>query len=87
MLEPGPIWDGAVKGALVPLVVVLLAPDCYNCEGFYATTVAIGAGIGLGIDAAFGPKTLYVAAARPRKVGLAPILGRDWRGISASIRF
>jgi hypothetical protein len=35
--------------------------DCVGMAGVYATTAGIGAGIGLGIDAAFGPKRLYRA--------------------------
>ena len=63
--RPGPIWDGAIKGALVGLIPALvLTKSCHDCYGngpAAATMIGIGAGIGLGIDAAFGPKTLYRA--------------------------
>jgi hypothetical protein len=90
--RPGPIWDGAVKGALVALVPVALfaAAECSGCElgSAYATITAIGAGIGLGIDAAWGPKTVYRNRGESRKVTLAPILGsKGRRGVAASIRF
>jgi hypothetical protein len=89
--RPGPIWDGAVKGALVALVPVVLvaAAECYDCElgSAYAGMMGIGAAIGLGIDAAWGPKTVYRNRGASRKVALAPIAGRNRRGIAASIRF
>ena len=61
--KPGPIWDGAIKGAAVGLVAMALAlsslSSCTGCGPLYLTGAGIGAGIGLGVDAAFGPKTLY----------------------------
>jgi hypothetical protein len=61
--RPGPIWDGAVVGALVALIpVVMLNHECHLCTGngpASAMFLGIGAAAGLGIDAAFGPKTLY----------------------------
>jgi hypothetical protein len=63
--RPGPIWDGALKGALVGLIpALILTNSCHYCSGngqAAAVMIGIGAGIGLGIDAAFGPKTLYRA--------------------------
>jgi hypothetical protein len=63
--RPGPIWDGAVKGAAIGLIpALILTSACKGCSGNgQAATfmIGIGAGIGLGIDAAFGPKTLYRA--------------------------
>ena len=89
--RPGPIWDGAVKGALVALIPVALfaAAECYGCElgGAYASITAIGAGIGIGIDAAWGPKTVYRNRGESRRITFAPVIGRDRRGVSASIRF
>jgi hypothetical protein len=90
--RPGPIWDGAVKGAAVALVPVLLiaAAECYDCGlgGAQAAILAIGAGIGIGIDAAWGPKTVYRNRGESRKVTLAPIVGsKGRRGVAASIRF
>jgi len=88
--RPGPIWDGALKGALVALVPVgIIAANCHSCgagDG-YATTIVIGAGIGLGIDAAWGPKTVYRNRGESRKVTLVPVVGKSRRGLAASIRF
>jgi hypothetical protein len=91
VLRPGPIWDGAVKGALVALVPVglIIAADCYDCNygGAFAVITAIGAGIGIGIDAAWGPKTVYRNRGESRKVTFVPVIGKDRRGLAASIRF
>ena len=89
--RPGPIWDGAVKGALVALVPIglIASVDCYDCGlgGAYAAILAMGAGIGLGIDALWGPKTVYRNRAASRRVALVPVIGKDRRGFAASIRF
>jgi hypothetical protein len=89
--RPGPIWDGAIKGAVVALVPVALfaAAECSGCElgGAYAAITAIGAGIGIGIDAAWGPKTVYRNRGEARNVTLAPVIGKGRRGMAASIRF
>ena len=37
--------------------------------------------------AAFGPKTVFRGSAQPPRVSLAPIVGRDRRGVAASFRF
>ena len=49
--------------------------------------MGIGAGIGLGIDAAWGPKTIYRRTGAPRTLAIAPIAGNGRRGVAASIRF
>jgi hypothetical protein len=87
--RPGPIWDGAVKGALAAGVPawIMGANDCYRCGGIIATIAAIGAGIGVGIDAAWGPKTVYRNRGPVRKVTVVPVIDRGRRGIAASIRF
>src|SRR5215208_5185269 len=89
--RPGPIWDGAVKGALVALIPVglIAAAECYDCDlgGPSALIMAMGAGIGLGIDAAWGPKTVYRNRGESRRVTFVPVIGRQRRGIAASIRF
>jgi len=91
VLKPSHIWDGAVKGAVVGLIPPLffLAEDCYDCGvgPFTVFTVSIGAAIGLGIDALSGPKTLYRKDVARSRVSLAPIIGRDRRGVLASVRF
>jgi hypothetical protein len=89
--RPGPIWDGAVKGAFVALVPVLLvaAAECSGCElgGAYAAMIGIGAGAGIGIDALWGPKTVYRNSGVGRRMSLVPVIGKDRRGFAASIRF
>lgn len=89
--RPGPIWDGAVKGALVALVPVALiaAAECSGCElgGAYASILGIGSAIGLGIDAAWGPKTVYRNRGQSRSVAIVPVIGGGRRGFAASIRF
>lgn len=88
--RPGPIWDGAIKGAAVALVpVLLIGSACSGCDlgGPMAAITAIGAGIGIGIDAAWGPKTVYRNRGQSRKVTLVPVIGRERRGFAASIRF
>lgn len=91
VLRPGPIWDGAVKGALVALipVTVIGLAECYGCDlgGALVAITAIGAGIGIGIDAAWGPKTVYRNRGESRKFTLAPVIGRNRGGFAASIRF
>jgi hypothetical protein len=89
--RPGPIWDGAVKGAAIALVPALLvmAIDCYgSCGlgGVAGAIVGIGAGAGIGIDALWGPKTVYRNRGA-RRVALVPVIGKDRRGMAASIRF
>ena len=90
--RPGPIWDGAVKGAVIGaiaawLVGASLGEDCTGCGEAIVTSAVIGAGIGIGIDAAWGPKTVYRNHGGSRKVTLAPVIGKSRRGLAASIRF
>lgn len=64
--RPAHLWDGAVKGAVVALAIVgfTAAATCNGCTGlapFMAMTTAIGAGIGVGIDALFPPRRIYRA--------------------------
>ena len=87
----GPIWDGAVKGAIIGVIpIILVATDCHGCglAPAAAMSAAIGAGIGVGIDALFGPRTVYRSGQPPSKtVRLMPMLNRDRKGLSAAIAF
>ena len=89
--RPAPIWDGAVKGAVVAIVPVWIFTASCDCgsppAGFVALVAGIGGAIGLGIDAAWGPKTVYRGTSAPRTLALAPIAGKGRRGVAASIRF
>jgi len=89
--KPAHLWDGAIKGAVIGAIPALIniGADCYDCnEGpFAAFSIGLGAGIGVGIDALFGPKTLFRRDAGQSRLSLAPVVGRDRRGFSASIRF
>lgn len=93
VLKPGHLWDGAIKGAAIgalPVLAVTLAEDCYDCgfTGAVAISGLIGAGIGVGIDALFGPKTVFRNnQAHTSRLSLAPIVGRNRRGVAAAIRF
>src|SRR5262245_44716013 len=83
VLKPGHLWDGAIKGAIVGAIPALIniGMDCYDCmEGeFAALSISMGAGIGVGIDALFGPKTVFRGERRASRVSLAPILGTHGR--------
>jgi hypothetical protein len=87
--KPGPIWDGAVKGALGFLVPSLIVQQkcsyCTDAKGVASSTV-FGAIFGLGIDAAIGPKTVYRRDAQSR-ITLVPLVGSDRRGFAATFRF
>jgi hypothetical protein len=87
----GPIWDGAVKGALIGVApVLIIAANCHDCGLGPAAAIygAMGAGIGVGIDALFGPRTVY-RAERPGAVTvrLVPSLHKDRKGLNAAISF
>jgi hypothetical protein len=89
--RPAPIWDGAVKGAAIAIVPVGIFTASCDCgappAGFVVMVGGIGAAIGLGIDAAWGPKTLYRGSGARRTLAIAPIAGKGRRGVAASIRF
>jgi hypothetical protein len=87
--RPDPLWDGAVKGAVVALVPVFLHGECEGCSRVWDNVLflAAGAGIGMSLDAVRGPKTVYRNRSGSRTMTLVPIIGRDHRGFSASIRF
>ena len=89
--KPGPIWNGAIVGALsAALPTALLcaaADDATGCGELILGVTAIGAGIGLGIDAAIPPRTLYRRPAGTSKVGLVPVVGKDRQALFATLRF
>lgn len=83
------LWDGAVKGAAIGLIpaVLSLLPECVGCPraGKFAGLLALSSALGLAIDAANGPDTVY--RGRSRRVAIAPVLGRGRAAAIASIRF
>ena len=89
--KPDRMWDGAIKGAALGVIPAVLfgALDCDDCVpgALAALSIGVGAGVGFGIDALFGPKTVFRGSAQPPRLALAPIVGRDTRGVSASFRF
>ena len=88
--KPGHLWDGAIKGAAVGLIPALIniGIDCYDCmeAEFTALCVTVGAAAGVGIDALFGPKTIYRRQSAAR-VAFAPVMSRHARGVAVSFRF
>jgi hypothetical protein len=89
--KPAHLWDGAIKGAAVALIPVALfaAAECYDCgEGQFAMlALSIGAAAGVGIDALSGPKTIYRRDATRSRIALAPVIGRERKGLAVSLRF
>jgi hypothetical protein len=87
--RPEPMWDGGVKGALLALVPISVHAECEGCRRiWYNTQVLItGAAIGLAIDAACGPRTVYRNRGGSPRMTLVPVIDRDRRGFAASIRF
>lgn len=90
----GPIWDGALIGfgvGLAPVLVVMVGNrehGCFVCGELALMTGGIGAGIGLGIDAAFGPKRVYRSpGSRRAGVTISPVIGRDRKGAVLALRF
>jgi hypothetical protein len=64
--RPDPVWDGAVKGALIPLI--FWAVFCHECDAEPMLRAAAGYGlIGLTWDSLDGnTKTIYAGGPRPR---------------------
>ena len=89
--KPDHLWDGAIKGAAFGIIPAVLfgALDCDDCVpgALAALSIGAGAGAGFAIDALMGPKTIFGGDGRRSRVGLAPIVGRDRRGVLASFRF
>lgn len=83
---------GALVGAAVGGVTVAVAAgidDDYSAGGLvgaFLLDTAIGAGVGLAIDAAKGPKTLYQAQ-RAARISVAPMLGARRKGVVLNVSF
>src|ERR1044071_1657390 len=85
--KPDRMWDGAIKGAALGVIPAVLfgALDCDDCVpgALAALSIGVGAGVGFGIDALFGPKTVFRGRTAPPRLALTPIVGRDTRGVAA----
>jgi uncharacterized membrane protein len=90
----GPLWNGALIGAAVPTVIIGLAVAEWGCESGCAAAFAfygaLGAGVGVGIDALVkGNVTVFEGPASntKAKLVLTPMLGRTRKGVLCSIAF
>lgn len=87
----GSLWNGLLIGFGAGAIPGLLVEDCTGCASAGEVAMlfgGIGAGIGLGIDAAFGPKRVYRAPAAGRSaVTFVPVLGATRKGALLAVRF
>lgn len=91
------IRNGTLIGAVIGVGVGVAGmtamcadgPDCGPALSVVAMTAGIGAAIGAGIDAFVGKggKVLYQAPQGTRRLRIAPLIGRDAKGISGSMSF
>jgi hypothetical protein len=89
------VWNGALIGAGAAvasgLFLCTLTEPWANCRddvGPMFRIGALGAGIGIGIDALIrGRKTLYEAVPGSRQLRAAPIVDRRARGLQVSLSF
>ncbi|RPI51242.1 MAG: hypothetical protein EHM55_19405 [Acidobacteria bacterium] len=91
--------DRLINGALIGagaavasgLFLCRLTETWENCRddvGPMLRIGAIGAGIGIGLDALIrGRKTIYEAAPGTAQLRAAPLIGRDARGVRVSLSF
>ena len=92
------LWNGVIigagLGALVGTLVSFAVSDCSECSGFNVPLTfgvlgaGAGAGIGAGIDA--WRETRSTVRLAPNTIGrltVSPVLGKDVKGIVATIRF
>jgi hypothetical protein len=91
--------DSLINGALIGagaavasgLVLCTLTEPWENCRddvGPMMRIGAIGAGVGIGIDALVrGRRTIYAAAHGSARLRAAPIISRHVRGLQVSLRF
>jgi hypothetical protein len=91
----GPLWNGALIGAAVPVTLFGIAwasydgGDCSGCAPVLLLWSGIGAGIGVGIDALVkGDITVMrTDAAGRKKIAFAPLVQKNKKGVLCSIRF
>ena len=92
---PDSLINGALIGAGVAvssgLALCRLTEPWQNCRddvGPMLRIGALGAGIGIGIDALIrGRRTIYEAASPPVRLHVAPIISSDTRGVQLWFRY
>ena len=80
---------GAGAGVASGLVFCTMMEPWRNCRDDYGAMLkvgAIGAGIGMGIDALIRKK-IYQSASGSAEVHAAPLIGRRVKGVRLSVRF
>ncbi len=92
------LWNGVLigtgLGALVGALVGSAVFECSECSGFNVPLTfgvlgaGAGAGIGAGLDAWRQTRsTVTIAPDKNRRFMVSPVLGKDVKGMVASIRF
>ena len=92
------LWNGTLIGAGFGAVLGALGGDavidCNECAGFNVPLTfgvlgaGVGAGIGAGIDAARHQRSSIAGLSRyPRRVTVAPVVGKHLRAVVGSVRF
>lgn len=90
-----PVWQGALIGAIVGISPGLAYcagrsdGACSGTGGAFLSMGALGAGIGIGIDALIqGKKRIYEAGAGSSKtIAVAPVLSPNTKGLRVSFQF
>lgn len=93
--ESDPLWNGALIGAGVAVASGLLLcrasepwRNCRDDVGPMVRIGAIGAGIGIGIDALIrGRRTVYDAAPAGARIDAAPVIARGTAGLRVAVTF
>jgi hypothetical protein len=88
------LWNGAVIGAAVGVTSGLLLcrtmepwSNCRDDVGPMLRTGALGAAIGIGIDALMRKREVVSQPAPSREVYVAPVIGRGAGGVRLAVRF
>ena len=92
--QPDSLKNGALLGAISGAVVagVLMSDEGPSYPGVYALFMSLfgaaGAGIGVGLDAAYVRSQVIYTARRPAaRVAVSPLLSRHRRGVALSLGF
>lgn len=92
-------FDSVLNGALIGAASMIATglslctamepwETCVSSPGSFVPAAAIGAGIGIGIDALWsGRKTVFDRARGSMRLHAAPIVGRETKGLQLSISF